>query len=250
MVRRMLSARSGRNRVHGRAAFRTRRTWKRCAGGTRRRSATPWRSWRPRVAAAASRSSPSPRPTPPCPRSAASRARDAYAPRRPPAGRASEDKKARLGWYEYVADADLPTVVVLEDLDETPGTGAFWGEVNTNVHKGLGALGCVTNGSFRDLDMIAPGFQIIGVVNPSHAHVHVVDFGGDVVDPRNAVLARRGGPRGPPRRGGHPGRRRARAAGGDRTHRAPREGGARHVQAQRLQHRRAARSPGEGGRDP
>ena len=70
---------------------------------------------------------------------------------------------------------------MLEDLDETPGTGAFWGEVNTNVHKGLGALGCVTNGSFRDLDMIAPGFQIIGDVNPSHAHVHVVDFGGDVV---------------------------------------------------------------------
>jgi regulator of RNase E activity RraA len=98
-----------------------------------------------------------------------------------PSGRSrDEDRKARLGWYEYVANADLPTVVVLEDLDETPGTGAFWGEVNTNVHKGLGALGCVTNGSFRDLDMIAPGFQIIGVVNPSHAHVHVVDFGGDV----------------------------------------------------------------------
>ena len=98
-----------------------------------------------------------------------------------PSGRSrDENRKARLGWYEYVANADLPTVVVLEDLDETPGTGAFWGEVNTNVHKGLGALGCVTNGSFRDLDMIAPGFQIIGVVNPSHAHVHVVDFGGDV----------------------------------------------------------------------
>jgi regulator of RNase E activity RraA len=98
-----------------------------------------------------------------------------------PSGRTrEEDKKARLGWYEYVAASDLPTVVVLEDLDETPGTGAFWGEVNTNVHKGLGALGCVTNGSFRDIDMIASGFQIIGVVNPSHAYVHVVDFGGEV----------------------------------------------------------------------
>ncbi len=98
-----------------------------------------------------------------------------------PSGRTREqDKAARLGWYEYVAASDLPTVVVLEDLDDTPGTGAFWGEVNTNVHKGLGALGCVTNGSFRDLDMIAPGFQIIGLVNPSHAHVHVVDFGGEV----------------------------------------------------------------------
>ncbi len=93
-----------------------------------------------------------------------------------------QDRAARLGWYEYVATADLPTVVVLEDLDETPGVGAFWGEVNTNVHKGLGVLGCVTSGSFRDLDMIAPGFQIIGgAVNPSHAYVHIVDFGGEVL---------------------------------------------------------------------
>ena len=98
-----------------------------------------------------------------------------------PSGRAGgQDKAARLAWYEYVADADLPTVVVLEDLDDTPGTGAFWGEVNSNVHKGLGALGCVTNGSFRDIDMLAPGFQILGVVNPSHAFVHVVDHGGEV----------------------------------------------------------------------
>ena len=38
-------------------------------------------------------------------------------------------------------------------------------------------LGCVTNGSFRDLDMLAPGFQIIGGrVGPSHAHVHMVQM--------------------------------------------------------------------------
>lgn len=99
-----------------------------------------------------------------------------------PSGRTREqDKAARVGWYEYVADADLPTVVVIEDLDETPGVGAFWGEVNSNVHKGLNVLGCVTNGSFRDIDMLAPGFQILGIVNPSHAHVHVVDYGREVL---------------------------------------------------------------------
>jgi regulator of RNase E activity RraA len=37
---------------------------------------------------------------------------------------------------------------------------AFWGEVQSTVHLGLGMLGCVTNGSFRDLDMLAPGFQL------------------------------------------------------------------------------------------
>jgi regulator of RNase E activity RraA len=99
-----------------------------------------------------------------------------------PSGRTREgDRAARVGWYEYVAQADLPTVVVIQDLDETPGFGAFWGEVNSAVHKGLGVQGCVTSGSFRDIDMLAPGFQIIGgMVNPSHAHVHVVDFGGEV----------------------------------------------------------------------
>ena len=85
---------------------------------------------------------------------------------------------SRLDWYDYVAKADLPTVVVLQDLDDRPGYGAFWGEVHSRVHKALGALGCVTNGSYRDCDMLAPGFQIIGGrIGPSHAHVHLVDFG-------------------------------------------------------------------------
>ncbi len=83
----------------------------------------------------------------------------------------------RMDWYDYVGQADLPTVVVLQDIDDRPGYGAFWGEVNSTVHKALGALGCVTNGSFRDLDAWAPGFQMIGGrVGPSHAHVHMVDF--------------------------------------------------------------------------
>ena len=69
-------------------------------------------------------------------------------------------------------------MVVLQDLDDRPGYGAFWGEVNTHVHRALGALGCVTNGSFRDCDMLASGFQIVGGrIGPSHAHVHLVDFG-------------------------------------------------------------------------
>ncbi len=84
----------------------------------------------------------------------------------------------RLDWYEYVAAAQFPTVVAIQDLDDQPGWGAFWGEVHSTLHKALGAEGCVTNGSFRDCDMLAPGFQIIGgVVAPSHAHVHLVEFG-------------------------------------------------------------------------
>jgi regulator of RNase E activity RraA len=88
---------------------------------------------------------------------------------------------ARGDWYAYVADPALPTVVVIQDLDDRPGYGAFWGEVHTNVHRRLGALGCVTNGSFRDVTVSAPDFQLLGGrIGPSHAHVHLVGFGGPV----------------------------------------------------------------------
>ena len=96
--------------------------------------------------------------------------------------RAKEKPRApvadRLDWYDYVAEAAMPTIVALQDLDDEPGYGAWWGEVHSTVHKALGSLGCVTNGSFRDTAMLAPGFQIIGgKVGPSHAHVHMVGFG-------------------------------------------------------------------------
>lgn len=94
---------------------------------------------------------------------------------------AEEMRKRRGDYYEYVAKGGAtPSVIVIQDLDPEPGFGAFWGEVNTNVHKSLGALGCVTNGSFRDIDACAPGFQLLGVIGPSHAHVHVVSYGGHV----------------------------------------------------------------------
>jgi len=85
---------------------------------------------------------------------------------------------AREDWFDYVAPSDdLPTIAVLQDLDDRPGYGAFWGEVQSAVHFCLGVLGCVTNGSFRDLDALQSGFQIVGGrVGPSHAHVHMVQF--------------------------------------------------------------------------
>jgi regulator of RNase E activity RraA len=88
----------------------------------------------------------------------------------------------RLDYLDYVAAEPRPSVMVMEDLDgEYVGYGAFWGEVQSNVHKALGCLGVVTNGSIRDIPMIAAGFQMLaGSIVPSHAYVHVVDFGIDV----------------------------------------------------------------------
>lgn len=95
----------------------------------------------------------------------------------PPAETAAETAARRQAYYEYIARAPQPTVVVIQDIDPRPGHGAFWGEVQTNIHKGLGAVGGVTNGSFRDVVDSARGFNLLGgEVGPSHAFVHLVDF--------------------------------------------------------------------------
>jgi regulator of RNase E activity RraA len=87
----------------------------------------------------------------------------------------------RLDYLDYVAAEPRPSIMVIEDLDEEVGYGAFWGEVQSNVHQALGCLGTVTNGSIRDIPMIPPGFQMLaGSIGPSHAYVHMVDYGGEV----------------------------------------------------------------------
>jgi regulator of RNase E activity RraA len=84
----------------------------------------------------------------------------------------------RMDYLDYVAAAPQPGVVVIEDQDDPAGYGAFWGEVQTNVHKALGCLGTITNGSIRDIAQVAEGFQMLaGSIGPSHAYVHVEEFG-------------------------------------------------------------------------
>ncbi len=84
-----------------------------------------------------------------------------------------------VGYYTYIAEGGpVPSIAVIQDLDDTPGYGALWGEVNTNVHYGLGCVGLVTNGSVRDIPESQEKFQMLaGMVNPSHAWVHVLDWG-------------------------------------------------------------------------
>ncbi|HEV3186389.1 MAG TPA: RraA family protein [Xanthobacteraceae bacterium] len=87
----------------------------------------------------------------------------------------------RLDYLDYVAGEPRPSIMVIEDLDDEPGYGAFWGEVQSNVHQALGCLGTVTNGCIRDIPMIPPGFQMLaGSIAPSHAYVHMVEYGIDV----------------------------------------------------------------------
>lgn len=75
-----------------------------------------------------------------------------------------------------------PSISVIQDIDGTDvGYGAFWGEVQSAVHKALGCLGVITDGSIRDIPQWAPGFQALaGSIGPSHAYVHADNFGGEV----------------------------------------------------------------------
>jgi regulator of RNase E activity RraA len=92
---------------------------------------------------------------------------------------ATEMSEQRLDYYRYIAEGIGPTISVIQDMDgPRRGYGAFWGEVNSTIHHSLGCLGTITDGSVRDLDAVAPGFQFIADrIGPSHAHVHLQDFG-------------------------------------------------------------------------
>ena len=92
-----------------------------------------------------------------------------------------EKRKMALEYYDYAARPPGPTIIVVQDIDPQPGLGAHWGEVHTTLHQSLGAVGAITNGSFRDLDDSARGFQVLGgSIGPSHAYVHVMEYGCDV----------------------------------------------------------------------
>lgn len=113
---------------------------------------------------------------------------------------AEEATEVRLAYYDHIGSGSGPTVTVIEDLDAVPGYGAWWGEVNTNIHQGLGSLGVITNGSIRDLDDSAPGFHLLaGMAGPSHAWIRVEEFAcrvtvhGMTVEPGDLIHADRHG---------------------------------------------------------
>ena len=83
-----------------------------------------------------------------------------------------------LAYYQYVSSGTGPWVSVIQDIDQNPGFGAFWGEVNSNIHKALGVIGVLTNGSVRDLDVLSEGFQVLaGKIGPAHAYVRIEETG-------------------------------------------------------------------------
>lgn len=85
----------------------------------------------------------------------------------------------RTDWWEHILTIPGPRIVVIEDVDKKPGTGAFLGEVHACILQALGCVAAVTNGSARDVSAItASGFKLFASqMSVSHAYVHVVEFG-------------------------------------------------------------------------
>ena len=109
-------------------------------------------------------------------------ARTATIRSRQPSSRSPAEARAhRLQYLKYLADGPKPFVVVIQDLDgPRAGYGCF-GEVHSAMHQALGAVGAITDGAMRDVDQLAPGFQLLArKVVPSHAFDHLVEFGGEV----------------------------------------------------------------------
>jgi 4-hydroxy-4-methyl-2-oxoglutarate aldolase len=85
----------------------------------------------------------------------------------------------RMDWWSYVASVPGPRVMVLQDVDDSPGLAAWVGEIHAAIGLALGCVGCVTNGAVRDLPAAkAAEFHLFsGSLSVSHSYAHIVEFG-------------------------------------------------------------------------
>ena len=109
-------------------------------------------------------------------------------------------KNRRMEYYRYMSEVSGPSIAVIEDVDFPDCIGAYWGEINTKIHKRFGLSGVLTNGVVRDLGDLAEDFPVVaGSIGPSHGFVHVreidtpVSVFGIKVSPGDLVHADRHG---------------------------------------------------------
>lgn len=96
----------------------------------------------------------------------------------PPEEHPATIRARRMAYYKAMYDASKPSVAVIEDVDYPNCVAAYWGEVNSTVHKSFGMSGALTNGVLRDLGDLPPGFPILaGSIGPSHGFAHIRTLG-------------------------------------------------------------------------
>ena len=84
---------------------------------------------------------------------------------------------SRTDYWEYTRQAPHPKITVMQDLSEEP-LGAYFGEVNSHIHRALGSSGVITNGTVRDIPEIRLiPFQVFARdTSVSHGFAHLEDF--------------------------------------------------------------------------
>jgi 4-hydroxy-4-methyl-2-oxoglutarate aldolase len=80
-------------------------------------------------------------------------------------GNAEHPKRNPDAWSRYrsyVAGVPGPKIIIVQDLDKPRTIGAFWGEVNSTMHRALGCVGTIVDGAIRDVDeMTRAGFKAL-----------------------------------------------------------------------------------------
>lgn len=81
--------------------------------------------------------------------------------------------------WTRILETQAPRILVLEDVDEKSGRGAFVGDMHAAILRALGCVGYVTNGAVRELESVRRiGVQLFaGSVAVSHAYAHIFDIG-------------------------------------------------------------------------
>jgi 4-hydroxy-4-methyl-2-oxoglutarate aldolase len=100
-------------------------------------------------------------------------------------GNGDHRKNNPSAWTEYrryIASVPGPKIVLVQDLDKPRAFGAYWGEVNSNIHRALGCVGTICDGAIRDVDeMTNAGFKAIARrLAVGHAFSCPVRWGGEV----------------------------------------------------------------------
>lgn len=84
--------------------------------------------------------------------------------------------------WNRILEAPSPRILVLQDMDNPPGRGAFVGEMHVAILKALGCIGYLTNGAVRELPAVREmNFHLFaGNLAVSHAYAHIFDVGAPV----------------------------------------------------------------------
>lgn len=88
----------------------------------------------------------------------------------------------RRDFWSHILKSPPPRVLVLEDMDNHVGRGAFVGDMHAAILKALECVGYVTNGAVRELGAVRSiGLRLFaGSIAVSHAYAHIFDLGAEL----------------------------------------------------------------------